>query len=328
MTPSKNWRENIPADEEQRFEAYADQMVEMQKSRNAKYGPGRGLHRKQVLALRGTVEILADLPEYAKHGLFARPGNYEARVRLSNGSMENLSDKKPDIRGFALKILGVTGDGALGFPIDSQDFLLINRTVFGFAQPDFFMGLLHSLKKGPHAVLGYHIRELGFFPGIRAMGKLVKGQLAKFTGFGTEKFHTAAPVACGPYACRLRLLPAATRAALPPPAEHWRDDLKAHLSKGPLVYELQLQFFVDEKITPIEDGSVDWPEDQSPYVTVGRLTIPEQSFDDAAAQKLADESEKGKFDPWNALLEHRPLGAIMRVRKTTYFKSQQARGAA
>ncbi len=322
---STEWREEIPTDEEARFEAYADELEAMQRARFAKHGPGRALHRKQVLALRASFEVLPNLPEHAKHGLFARPGTYEARLRLSNGSMDVASDKKPDIRGFAIKVLGVNGAGALGIPTESQDFLLINRPAFGFAGPDFFMELLRALKKGPHAVYALHVRKLGLIAGTLAMGRLIQGQLRKFSGFATEEFGSAAPIRCGPYAMRVRLLPSG-RAPLPPKAS-FIEDMKAHLDNGPLVHELQVQFFVSESVTPIEDGSVDWPKDQSPWSTVAKLTIPPQSFDDAAAKQLADESEKGKFDPWNALEEHRPLGAIMRARKATYFKSQQARGA-
>jgi len=86
---------------------------------------------------------------------------------------------------------------------------------------------------------------------------------------------------------------------------------------------LQLQFFADEKKTPIEDGSVDWAESDAPYATVGRLTI------DPAAQKdgdaLAADAERATFDPWEALAAHRPLGGIMRARKHAYFASQKTR---
>lgn len=326
MNPSTTWREDIPADEEKRFETFAEQIAEMQRSRTAKYGVGRALHRKQLLGLRAKFEVLPNLPAHAQQGLFARPGSYDARIRLSNGSMDIASDRAPDIRGYSIKVLGVNGPGALGIDTDSQDFVLINRTVFGFAKPDFFMGLLRVIKKGPHAVLGYHIRELGLFAGTKAMAKLIKGTLAKFSGFATERFFSAAPIACGPYAVRVRLLPA-DRAPLPK-ASHWADDMKTQLARGPLVQDLQLQFFVNEAVTPIENGAVDWPEDQAPYLTVARLTIPEQSFDDEDAKRLAAEVEKAKFDPWNALVEHRPLGAIMRARKAAYFKSQQGRGVA
>ncbi|MGZ3429370.1 MAG: catalase, partial [Polyangia bacterium] len=72
----------------------------------------------------------------------------------------------------------------------------------------------------------------------------------------------------------------------------------------------------------------DWSEASAPYVTVARLTIPEQELDGADAKKLADEIEQATFDPWEALAAHRPLGAIMRARKHAYFASQKTRGVA
>src|SRR5262249_1237638 len=154
-----------------RFAKYADELAAIQERRTAKYGAGRALHRKQVLALRASVEVLSGLPEHALYGVFAKPGRYEARIRLSNGSMDVNDDKKPDIRGYALKVLGVSGPGALGIPTESQDFVMIDRPVFGFAKPDFFMSLLRELRKGPHAVYGLHVREFGLIEGTKKMGR-------------------------------------------------------------------------------------------------------------------------------------------------------------
>jgi hypothetical protein len=86
------------------------------------------------------------------------------------------------------------------------------------------------------------------------------------------------------------------------------------------VHDFQVQFFEDEQRTPIEDASIDW---QSPYLTVARLTIPRQHRDPA----FDAEVEAAKFDPWNALVEHRPLGEVMRARKVAYGASQQQRQA-
>ena len=139
MTPSKEWREEIAPDEEARFGEFADELAAMQQRRTAKYGAGRALHRKQVLALRAKLEVLGNLPEHARHGLFARPGEYDARIRFSNGSMDVVSDRKPDIRGYAIKVLGVNGPGALGQATETQDFVMINRRVFGFRKPDLLL---------------------------------------------------------------------------------------------------------------------------------------------------------------------------------------------
>lgn len=87
------------------------------------------------------------------------------------------------------------------------------------------------------------------------------------------------------------------------------------MPRGPLRFELQLQFFVNEARTPIEDASVDWPDEVAPYVTVGVLTLPPQAADDEA---LVQTIEAAAFDPWAALMEHRPLGEVMaRARRFT-----------
>jgi hypothetical protein len=148
----------------------------------------------------------------------------------------------------------------------------------------------------------------------------------KFTGFATEPMYSAAPIACGPYAVRVRLLPASDK-PLPDASNDWAADIGRQLAAGPLVHELQLQFFVDEQRTPIEDASVNWTEDVAPYLTVARLTIPQQALDDPAAGALFKEVEQAVFDPWDALAEHRPLGDVMRARKVVYFASEKTRGA-
>ncbi len=71
MKPASTaWAETIGPDEEARFERYGAQLVELQRQAG---GTGRALHRNQRLALRATVEVLADLPAHARHGLFAAP---------------------------------------------------------------------------------------------------------------------------------------------------------------------------------------------------------------------------------------------------------------
>ena len=126
--PSTQWKEVVAPDEAQRFAGYARQFAELQARKSQKYGKGRGLHRKQLTAAYGRLEVLGDLPAFAAQGLFARPAQYDVRVRLSNGGMDKAADHKPDIRGFAISVRGVQGDSALGNgPAIRQDFLLINE---------------------------------------------------------------------------------------------------------------------------------------------------------------------------------------------------------
>ena len=323
--PSSKWKEVVAADEAARHAGYARDFEQIQAAKSAKYGKGRALHRKQQLGLRGVFEVLGDLPDHARHGVFAAPSTFDAWVRLSNGGPDRQADRKPDVRGFAIKLRGVHGPGALGSgPTEAQDFLLINHPAFAFAGADEFVGLAKHLVQGPAALLGYLVRRYGVFGALGMMKRLGATFKRPFTGFATENFFSAAPIACGPYAARVRML-AASDEPRPGASGDWSGDFKRRLAQGHLRFDLQLQFFVDEARTPIEDASVDWPEDVAPYVTVGRLDLPPQDPASPAGRRLADEIEAAAFDPWIALMDHRPLGEVMRARKVVYFQSQQGR---
>ena len=281
-TPSTAWKESIAADEAVRHAGYGRDFEQIQARKSARFGKGRALHRKQHLGLQGRLEVLSGLPGHARHGLFVAPGTYEAWVRLSNGGTDRDPDKKPDVRGFAIKVRGVSGPGALGSgPAASQDFLLINHPAFAFAGADEFVGLVKNLTRGPGTLLGYLVSRYGFLGALGMMKRFARTFKRPFSGFATERFYSAAPIACGPYAARVRLL-AASDEVKPGADADWARDFRSRLAQGPLRFELQLQFFVDEARTPIEDASVDWPEDVAPYVTVAVLTVPQQDPQTAA----------------------------------------------
>jgi hypothetical protein len=81
----------------------------------------------------------------------------------------------------------------------------------------------------------------------------------------------------------------------------------------------------DEETMPVEDASQPWPEDQSPYVAVARLTVPRQ--DAWSEDKMRRIDDGLAFNPWHALAAHRPLGAIMRARRAAYPASAGFRSA-
>ncbi len=321
--PSTQWKEQVAADEEQRFKGYAELIRSIQQQGNAHYGkPERAVHRKTVLALEGELEVLDGLPAHAKQGLFARPGKYRALLRLSNGSHLKQKDSVGDVRGFAFKALGVEGPGALGGTTRSQDFALIHQEAFAFESADQFVRFVGAAIKGPLAIVGHMVKAYGLFGGLGRLKKLA-GSLSGFTGFTTSPFFSAVPIACGPYAVKVRLSPPRSN-AVPDAKADYAAEVKKQLESGPLTWELQLQFFVDDQLTPIERPHVPWPTSESPYLTVARLTVKPGG----ASEAITAEVEKEKFDPWNALVEHRPLGDVMRARKVAYYASQQGRGVA
>jgi hypothetical protein len=88
-------------------------------------------------------------------------------------------------------------------------------------------------------------------------------------------------------------------------------------------WELRIQLCTDLDRMPIEDASVEWPQALSPYVAVARLRVgPQQAWSEERAKAI---DEGMQFNPWHALAAHRPLGAIMRVRKDVYAMSKRFR---
>jgi hypothetical protein len=69
---------------------------------------GRAL-LKQHAGVRATLPTFADLPAWARVGIFASAGEHPSYVRFSNGSAGHAPDRAPDVRGIALKIVGVPG---------------------------------------------------------------------------------------------------------------------------------------------------------------------------------------------------------------------------
>ena len=327
LTPGTDWTERVAADEAERFAGYARQFAAIQARKSRKYGTGRALHRKQITAGSGFLQVLDDLPDFARQGLFAQPATFDVRVRLSNGGFDRAPDRMPDIRGFAIRVLGVEGESALGLGLaHSQDFTLINQEAFAFPKSDEFVDFAVAASAGGGALLKFLLKRYGLFGGPARLLKLLKSVGKPFSGFATETLFSAVPIACGPYAVRVRLVPAGANGVGAPGAkEDWNADFSARLAKHHLQWDLQLQPFVNEALTPIEDASVNWP---TPYTTVARLTLPRQDTGSARGQELAAEAEAGVFDPWQALAEHRPLGDVQRARKVVYFESQKGRGAA
>jgi len=88
-------------------------------------------------------------------------------------------------------------------------------------------------------------------------------------------------------------------------------------------YELRAQLGTDLRRTPVEDASIEWPEEVSPHQPIGRITLPPQEADSPERRAYSDETLS--FNPWHCLAAHQPLGSIMRLRKEAYRASSDFR---
>ena len=327
--PSKEWKEVIAPDESDRFEGYAKILESMQKALAAKRGVKRALHAKSLGGARATLTINSDLPAHARVGLFAQATTFDALVRFSNGSGASQSDRKTDIRGLAIKVMGVPGKKIIpGLEsATTQDLLLIHGAVTPFRTSSEFIFFVNAARR-PLTLLPRVIGHFGFFRTLRILKTFNQRFGGKVGSLAEQRFWSAVPIRMGDYAVKVSAKPLApATTAMKPGSDYLAEDLADRLARGPIEYDLMLQFFCDEQKTPIEDASVEWLESDSPFVTVARLTLPQQDLRSEEGKALAKRIEGMSFDPWHALEEHRPLGDVMRARNPAYRISTQLRQA-
>lgn len=323
--PSTDWAEEIGPDEAERHRELSEAISTLQVKLNERFGPGRAFHRQQIAGVRGELAITAAEPEL-RQGLFARTGSKPVVVRMSHGAIAPHADPVPDIQGFALSVRRLSGVGALGGRTDRQDFLLINRPAFGLTSSREFGALIEPAAHGQIALARHLIAAHGPVSGSLELARLTADIARPFSGFATARFHSAAPIAYGDFAAKVRLVPLGAARRLTAPLD-FHKDIAERLRAGDLSFELQVQFYLDDRTTPIEDLRDPWPTDASPFHPVALLTLPQQDIDSPHGQAFATDVEKDRFDPWQALAAHRPLGEVMRARKVAYYPSAANRGA-
>ena len=89
----------------------------------------------------------------------------------------------------------------------SQDFALINQEVFGFSSADDFVQFVVAASQGGGKLIRHLFARYGLLGGPARLVSMVKTVGKSFGGFATETALSAAPIACGPYAVRVRLVP-------------------------------------------------------------------------------------------------------------------------
>jgi hypothetical protein len=300
----------------------------------------RGVHAKSHGVLTGELEVLSGLPPVLAQGLFARPARYPVMMRLSTIPGDILDDWISTPRGLAIKVLGVDGPRLAGSEEDhTQDFVLANAPAFSAPNAKKFLGSLKmvakttdrldGVKHAVSALAGVTERVLEAF-GTKSPTVVTLGGQPRTHILG-ESFYSQAPLLYGPYIAKLAVVPvsphlvALTDAALDMSGHPnaLREAVVAYFRRHAAEWEIRVQLCTDLDTMPIEDAAVVWPEDQSPYITVARLSAPMQ---DAWQESKIEAIDDGMaFSPWHGLAAHRPLGSIMRARQSTYQSSARFR---
>lgn len=320
-TPSTDWKERLAPGEAALFERLAHDLAAVQQGLAEKRGIQRALHAKPNFVARAAFEVKGGLPESHRVGLFAEPKVYEAVARFSNGGPAAQADRKPDVRGLGVKVLGVGGTklipGMESAP--TQDFLAILSAATPFDSPEEFVWFVVNART-PATLLPRAFFKLGVGRTLKLLSQLQKGLGAPLTALHTNRYFSALPIRFGAHAAKFAFTPQGAQATLTK-ADDLGAELATHLATHAATWDFQVQLFTDEATTPIEDPTVEWT---SPWTTLATLTLPQQQ---PSAEFIAW-ADALSFDPWHAQEALRPLGAMMRARNAAYRVSTQRRHAA
>lgn len=301
----------------------------------------RSVHAKSHGLLRGELHVLDGLPAVLAQGIFAEAGTWPVVMRLSTVPGDILDDSVSTPRGLAVKVVGVAGTRLHGSEDDvTQDFVLVNcGPAFSTPGPKKFLGGLKLLASTTDKVPTLKKALSAVLRGAEKVIESVGGESATIIGMGGhpethilgETFFSKAPILFGPYMAKLSLVPVSgnlkelTDAPLNVNGKPngLREAVVEFFAQHTAEWELRVQLCTDLDSMPIEDASIAWPEDSSPYVTVARVTVaPQVAWSEARSKAVDDEMS---FSPWHGVTAHRPIGAIMRIRKAAYEMSARFR---
>ena len=247
-------------------------------------------------------------PEH-RVGLFASPRTYRASIRFANATSQ--TDREPDVRGMALRVLGV--DGAHLTPgVAHHDFILNSHPVMMVPGTREFLELLRANEAGGFQRIMYFLTH----PRALRIGAAARSNPACHLDL---TYWSTTPYRFGPgRAVKYVVAPSSPRRSPRPAARtatYLRDAMRTRLTDADATFDFMIQFQTDSRRMPIEDASVEWRSQDSPYVPVARIRIPRQSIDDPASDARC---EQQGFNPWHCLAEHRPLGNMNRARREIY----------
>jgi hypothetical protein len=305
----------------------------------------RATHAKGVCA-RAVFEVLdvaqgrdPALAARLAKGIYARPGCYRATVRFANGDFGVNTDWRPDVRALSFCVeLGPAGTSAAGTQVARQDYSLqswptlpmndvhdfwVFAKVLEAPNPTIAMGSLSFQDQLAYAQMMTRITEQIRHP-LRPYQQLRYWSNVPFR-HGAEdvvKF-SASPAAANP---------AGAFDLDKPDPNALGNELIRHLNEDATMssFDFGVQFLDTESMLYqgkrrdaafwVENAAVEWPEAQSPFHTLARLTLLPKS------QLSAEASEAMHIDvTTNSTADSAGVGGINRVRWYAEFASQNAR---
>lgn len=299
----------------------------------------RDAHAKSHGILRGELQVLPDLAEHLRQGIFAQPRTYPIIARLSTTAGVIRSDQVRGARGLGIKVIGV--DGPRLDPDDTantQDFVFVNNPEFPFADARDYsrlgMVFAFTLARTPDRVMNAASAALrAAQPILHRFGRSLPNRLTLFAAPNTntlgETFYTVAPIRYGKYVAKLRVAPLSDSVTVLKGVtvaggnDAHTESIVNFFRTASAEYEISAQLCTDIERMPIENAKARWSTEESPFVPIATISYPVQ--DPYSTQRKYFGDEVLAFNSWRAIVDHRPLGSINRLKKLVYDASRDFR---
>lgn len=277
---------------------------------------------KTVACVDASFRVHDDIPLALRHGVFAKPATYPAFLRFANASKADDSEK--DIRGLSIRLSGLEGPVLWGEP-GLQDFLLNSYPALFVANPEEFLSFIRARQED--RVWAFFMSP--FDSHLKSLWIVFNAREKHLSPLDIRYWSTV-PFRLGPSkgtVVKYSVTPCSdytTDKAVNPGAQQLRAAVGAHLQQGAACLSFGVQTQASPESMPIEDATVIWDEDESPFVPVATITIANQTVDDA--DRLA-RCERTAFNPWQSLAAHEPVGRMNAVRREVYAAAARVRNA-
>lgn len=316
--------ESLYPDEAAIAEEIADAIEQSIRKQYASGNALRDAHPKAHGCVRAEFRVLPTLPDKLAKGVFIPGKTYQAWIRFSNASPDAAkADIKRDARGMAIKLLAVPGEKIIGGEAATQDFIMINHPVFFANEPGRYRSLIQDTNSGSF------FKKLHIPFALGAKGTMIALSLnTRISNPLQARYWSMVPYQLGLGADRqaVKYSARACSAERDPMPDHpghnfLRDALKNSLKKKDACMEFLVQPRTSNRLL-VEDSMTEWKEADAPFYPVASIRIPEQVFDTVDQNKFC---ENLSFTPWHSLPEHKPLGAVNRLRKVIYERVSRVR---
>jgi hypothetical protein len=287
----------------------------------------RPVHVKGHLAVRAEFTVAPDLPPELRVGVLKEPRTFPAWIRFSNANHFPTPDKRGDVRGLAIKLMGVEGKKLLPSQQDAttQDFMFLSSDIFLTKTATDFYLFAKTGAMNFNRTLKDWVKIVWFMLGHPGVGIGLFVSSRRFPNLLEINWYSATPYLCGNVAVKYRLRPwqePTSKIPDDPSNNFLRERLASDLRDHSAGFDFMIQIQRDARRQPIENVLVPWKESEAPFQTVATVTIPRQDVGSPEQRAFA---ENLSFNPWHCLPEHRPIGGVNRVRREVYNHISQFR---